>query len=52
MGGELGTRVALLLQQERGIAAVGGIDIDPPRRRLQLRPDRSARPGAHRQGGA
>ena len=35
MGGELGTRVAALLEQERSVSAVGGIDIDPPRRRLR-----------------
>ena len=34
IGGELGTRVAVLLAEERGIAAVGGIDLEPPRRRL------------------
>ena len=35
MGGELGSRVAALLEQERSVEAVGGIDLDPPRRRLR-----------------
>ena len=35
LGGELGTRVALLLEQERSVKAVAGIDLDPPRRRLR-----------------
>jgi UDP-glucose 4-epimerase len=35
MGGELGTRVAALLEREPSVDAVGGIDIDPPRRRLR-----------------
>jgi UDP-glucose 4-epimerase len=35
MGGELGTRVALLLEQERSVEALAGIDVDPPRRRLR-----------------
>ena len=34
MGGELGTRVAMLLEAERTVEAVAGIDMDPPRRRL------------------
>lgn len=34
MGSELGTRVSMLLQHERAVAAVGGIDIAAPRRRL------------------
>lgn len=34
MGGELGTRVATLLERERSVTAVGGIDLEPPRRRL------------------
>ena len=34
MGGELGTRVATLLERERSVSAVGGIDLEPPRRRL------------------
>lgn len=35
MGGELGTRVAALLEREPSVDAVGGIDRDPPRRRLK-----------------
>ncbi len=33
MGGELGTRLAVELGQDRGIEAILGLDIDPPRRR-------------------
>lgn len=35
MGGELGTRVAMLLEGERRIDDIAGIDADPPRRRLR-----------------
>ena len=35
MGGELGTRVALLLEAERDVREIAGIDIDPPRKRLR-----------------
>jgi len=35
LGGELGTRVALLLEQDRSVRALAGIDLDPPRRRLR-----------------
>lgn len=35
MGGELGTRVALLLEARSDVSAVLGIDDDPPRRRLR-----------------
>jgi UDP-glucose 4-epimerase len=34
MGGELGTRVANLLEADSAVDAIVGIDIDPPRRRL------------------
>jgi len=34
MGGELGTRVANLLEADPEVSAIAGIDIDPPRRRL------------------
>src|SRR4051794_4078288 len=34
MGGELGSRVASLLEAERSVDSVGGIDLEPPRRRL------------------
>ena len=33
MGGELGTRLAILLDDDRAVEAVMGLDIDPPRRR-------------------
>jgi UDP-glucose 4-epimerase len=35
MGGELGTRVALLLEGERRVEELVGMDFDPPRRRLR-----------------
>lgn len=35
MGGELGSRVAALLEHARDIEAIGGIDVEPPRRRLR-----------------
>ena len=35
MGGELGTRVALLLQADERVTELAGIDIDPPRRRVR-----------------
>ncbi|MEZ5145089.1 MAG: NAD-dependent epimerase/dehydratase family protein [Acidimicrobiales bacterium] len=34
MGGELGTRVANLLERDDGVEAIWGLDLDPPRRRL------------------
>jgi len=34
MGGELGTRVAMLLEADPTVEAICGIDVDPPRRRL------------------
>lgn len=34
MGGELGSRVAALLEREPSVDAVGGIDLEPPRRRI------------------
>lgn len=34
MGGELGTRVANLLEADEGVEAIAGLDLDPPRRRL------------------
>ncbi len=33
MGGELGTRLAIELGRDRGVEAIMGLDIDPPRRR-------------------
>jgi UDP-glucose 4-epimerase len=35
MGGELGTRVALLLEADKRVKEISGLDVDPPRRRLQ-----------------
>ena len=35
MGGELGTRVAQLLEVDREISEIVGLDVDPPRRRLR-----------------
>ncbi len=35
MGGELGTRVALLLEADPDVEAVMGLDVDPPRRHLR-----------------
>ena len=35
MGGELGTRVAQLLEEEPGVTEIAGIDFVPPRRRLR-----------------
>lgn len=35
MGGELGTRVASLLEADPAVEAISGIDVDPPRRRLR-----------------
>ncbi len=34
MGGELGTRIANLLERDSRVDAVHGVDLDPPRRRL------------------
>jgi UDP-glucose 4-epimerase len=35
MGGELGTRVAQLLEDEEGVSEIVGVDFVPPRRRLR-----------------
>lgn len=35
MGGELGTRVALMAESDRSVTDILGIDVDPPRRRLR-----------------
>lgn len=35
MGGELGSRVASLLEDETWVGSLEGIDVDPPRRRLR-----------------
>jgi UDP-glucose 4-epimerase len=35
MGGELGTRVALLLEARDDVSAIMGLDLEPPRRHLR-----------------
>lgn len=35
MGGELGTRVALLLEEQHWVTTIVGMDVEPPRRRLR-----------------
>ncbi len=35
MGGELGTRVALLLEADERVSAIMGVDLEPPRRHLR-----------------
>ncbi|MGH9186133.1 MAG: NAD-dependent epimerase/dehydratase family protein [Acidimicrobiales bacterium] len=35
MGGQLGTRVANLVEADKSVEAVSGVDVDPPRRRLR-----------------
>ena len=35
MGGELGTRFAQLLETNRDVSDIAGLDVDPPRRRLR-----------------
>jgi UDP-glucose 4-epimerase len=35
MGGELGTRVALLLEEQPWVSGITGMDVEPPRRRLR-----------------
>lgn len=35
MGGELGTRVAMLLEAHRDVELVAGVDVEPPRRHLR-----------------
>jgi UDP-glucose 4-epimerase len=35
MGGELGSRVAAMLESSREVEAVAGVDVEPPRRRLR-----------------
>jgi len=35
MGGELGSRAAVMCEQQPWIGAISGLDIDPPRRRLR-----------------
>lgn len=47
MGGELGSRVASLLEDEPWVGALEGIDVDPPRRRLRRTVFHRIVPGQH-----
>ncbi len=47
MGGELGSRVASLLENEPWVASLEGIDADPPRRRLHRAVFHRIVPGHH-----
>jgi UDP-glucose 4-epimerase len=47
MGGELGSRVASLLEDEPWVEALEGIDADPPRRRLRRAVYHRIVPGQH-----
>lgn len=47
MGGELGSRVASLLEDEPWVASLEGIDADPPRRRLHRATFHRIVPGDH-----
>ena len=47
MGGEVGSRVASLLEDEPWVAALEGIDADPPRRRLRRAVYHRIVPGEH-----
>ena len=47
MGGELGSRVAALLEQEPWVGTLEGIDADPPRRRLHRARFHRIVPGQH-----
>ena len=47
VGGELGTLVAGLLEDEPWVGALAGIDADPPRRRLQRTTFHRIDPGEH-----
>src|SRR5690554_982411 len=47
MGGELGSRVASLLEDEPWVASLEGIDADPPRRRLHRAVYHRIVPGEH-----
>jgi UDP-glucose 4-epimerase len=47
MGGELGSRVASLLEQESWVESIEGIDADPPRRRLRRTVFHRIVPGQH-----
>ena len=47
MGGDLGSRVAVLLEREEWVGQLLGIDADPPRRRLQRAEFHLAAPSDH-----
>ncbi len=47
MGGELGSRVASLLENESWVGSIEGIDADPPRRRLRRTVFHRIVPGQH-----
>ena len=47
MGGELGSRVAMLLENEPWVGSIEGIDTDPPRRRLRRAVFHRIVPGQH-----
>jgi UDP-glucose 4-epimerase len=47
MGGELGSRVASLLEDEPWVGSLEGIDVDPPRRRLRRAVFHRIVPGQH-----
>ena len=47
MGGELGSRVASLLEDEPWVGPLEGIDVDPPRRRLRRAVFHRIVPGQH-----
>jgi UDP-glucose 4-epimerase len=47
MGGELGSRVASLLEDESWVGSLEGIDVDPPRRRLRRAVFHRIVPGQH-----
>jgi UDP-glucose 4-epimerase len=47
MGGEVGSRVASLLEDESWVASLEGIDADPPRRRLRRAVFHRIVPGQH-----
>ena len=47
MGGELGSRVASLLEEQSWVGSLEGIDVDPPRRRLRRTVFHRIVPGQH-----
>jgi UDP-glucose 4-epimerase len=49
VGGELGTLIASMLEDESWVGALSGIDVDPPRRRLQRTAFHRLHPDEHDQ---